>query len=182
MVIISIFAALACLQRYIGVTLVLTGAVSIAFLMKSVAFKQRVGYLVVFSTISLLPIAAWVIRNYILTSPLTGRRAPSSYSFSQSLGYTYDAVVSWFLPFDRAASTAGEVHFAISKGIGALSVLVLVSLIVILIRFPLSGKSNNKLVQLFPAVIFVVVYVLFLISGSSVAGLDRIGFRLLAPV
>ncbi len=63
---VSIFAGLACLQTYAGVTLILASAVLIALNRSGASGLQRLKYLVIFGLISTSPIAVWCLRNRIL--------------------------------------------------------------------------------------------------------------------
>jgi hypothetical protein len=71
LLVISILAGLACLQRYLGFTLVLTGFISIALFMRPRSFRDTFKYLGFFSLVSSTPLFVWFGRNYSLTSTIT---------------------------------------------------------------------------------------------------------------
>ena len=67
----GLFTALACLTRYIGVTLLLVGLIVIVLKNKS-RLKKAASQILLFGSISCLPIIPWLYRNIILTSNLQG--------------------------------------------------------------------------------------------------------------
>ena len=68
------FGALACLTRYTGVTLIITGVLSILLLYQS-SLKNRIFYVFIFGILTGLPLALWLARNFMLTGTLFGERA-----------------------------------------------------------------------------------------------------------
>lgn len=170
LLLLSLSVALACLTRYIGVILILTGIVSI------VAFSRtrpriRIGHVVLFLLISALPIGLWVIRNYLLYGTFLGSRASSIFTFQENLGFAHSTVLSWYVPNSIA---------------GHRSLLMLLSAT---IGF-LAGRSatNNwskirtRLSDLRLLLLVIIAYVGFLVVSSTIVAYDRIDDRLLSPV
>ena len=92
----GIFAALACVDRYAGVTIVLTGAIFLFFQKKSFFLKVR--DILIFGVISCLPFAVWVARNYMVSSTLLGVRLPSTYGLKLNIERFILSVYSWVTP------------------------------------------------------------------------------------
>jgi 4-amino-4-deoxy-L-arabinose transferase-like glycosyltransferase len=61
----SLCIGLSCLARYVGVAFIVTGAMAIFFLGKG-GWAKRVGDTFKFSFLSSLPLAIWVLRNYLI--------------------------------------------------------------------------------------------------------------------
>ena len=108
----GIFTALACLDRYAGVTIVLTAAVFLLF--RSIGIKKysrkslyrglERGFLIkvrdifIFGVISCLPFAVWVARNYTVSSTLLGVRLPSTYGLRLNIKRSILSVYTWITP------------------------------------------------------------------------------------
>lgn len=94
---LSLWASLACLTRYTGVILILTGMIFILIQQKS-NLKEKLLQSLLFILITVLPIGSWIIRNYFISGTPLGQRAESSYSLSQNLKFYYDTLFPWYLP------------------------------------------------------------------------------------
>lgn len=172
LIFISILASLAFLQRYIGITLVLAGGFAIAFAMRNISMAQRLKYLTAFGLISVAPIGIWVTRNYVLTSTATGGRPNSFHTILQSLGRTVETLTSWFIP--------NQIPFSAAVIILCVGVSILIC-IVVGVQYKLNRRVNVQLEKAWPAIGFLLVYLIVLIPVSTRV-FDRIEFRLLAPV
>ena len=67
------FTALACLTRYSGIVLILS-AVTAQILWSGPDYINRAKRSLLYLTISTIPLALWLLRNYLLTESLTGPR------------------------------------------------------------------------------------------------------------
>ncbi|MEO8232513.1 MAG: hypothetical protein ABI638_09530, partial [Ignavibacteriota bacterium] len=97
LIFISIAASLTSLTRYVGVIMILTGAISI-FTFGRENFKQMLKHLSLFLILTILPISLWILRNYFVTGTLVGQRAGSSYNLSQNMMFFFNAILNWLLP------------------------------------------------------------------------------------
>lgn len=169
---LSILAALSCLQRYMGVTIILTGFASIIFLPKA-HLKERLKYAIVFGVMSITPFIIWILRNYMLTSTFTGVRLPSQRTLLYNTVSTLSCLTTWFMPY--------EVPF----WIGLIGSSFVVFILITVIHF-LHHKLNKGLTavsfQLWPSGVFVLVYIIFLIASSTNVAIDAISDRLLVPI
>lgn len=108
----GVFAALACLDRYAGVTIVLAAALFLLFrstgngnprdksLSKGMekVFLAKVRDTFIFGVISCLPFTLWVARNYIVSSTLLGVRLPSTYGLRLNIKRSLLSVYAWVTP------------------------------------------------------------------------------------
>jgi len=172
LVTISIIAALASIQRYAGLILVLTGLMMIVFV-PGVALRQRIKQATVFGVLSIIPVALWLTRNYMLTSTLTGPRSPSNITVYQGMGFAHEIVTSWFtfyeIPFSAYLIYAG---FAMLIAIAGLSYH----------RVKFGIWSYYKLAQVWSLIVFIVIYILVIVISSANASINLRTDRMLAPV
>lgn len=162
------FASLACLTRYTGVVLILTGAcVLLVSFPKSLRQLARIP---VFGIIASLPLAFWLYRNYRVAGSLVGIRGRSIYSLSDNLFFTMKNVAFWFFPGSN------------TKLFLSLSVLaILLVWCIFLVKNPVNGLKRI-IKKYWLLILFVCIYLLFLVSTSSLQAVDRINDRLLAPI
>jgi hypothetical protein len=170
----AIFAALASLTRYIGVTVILTGLLALLLFNRNISTITKLLRATLFTFISLFPLTAWVIRNYAVASTLVGERGSSPYTLMQELYFTLNTVTKWFLP---------PIIPAILRIL--LIVLLCVSGIVIfqvLSRWNQSSWSSTNSLRIMPLVYFVLLYTSGLIASATRIAFDPINHRLLAPI
>ena len=168
--ILSILAALACLTRYIGVTLIIFYLLWLS--LSKIEFRKKAAYAFVFLAVSLTPLAIWLIRNIRLTGNLTGERGEAATTFINNFLHAGDTVSIWFFPALVPADTR----------------IILTGVFLILAMAYYFRKSFKRIISDgFPQVLlvnggFTIVYVLYLLVVSSLVAFDQIHHRLLAPV
>ncbi|RPH49165.1 MAG: hypothetical protein EHM85_14815 [Desulfobacteraceae bacterium] len=166
---LSVIVALSCLQRYIGVAMVPT-ALAVILLLVKIPVSKRIQYSIKLLMISLTPLFLWLLRNYLLTSTISGPRINSSYSFQHNITKTLDVITSWiipsFEPFNFRMIFAGVLF------------LILISISISRYYKTNSGKINMILVQ----AVYLLIYIACIILLSSFSSLDPIPYRYLAPV
>jgi len=185
----AIFSAMACLTRYAGITVVLTGLLVLFLQNKRLIIKML--DMLVFGFISSLPVSIWIARNYILSSTLIGARTPSQYTLIQNVKFTLNTFASWFIP-DRVTGGAFGANASTILKILVIAVLfvTLVWSTVIIVKsahgsFTYTGllkPSKNYLSQIILLPGFVMIYTCYLIASSTSVAFDTIDNRLLAPV
>lgn len=166
---LSIIIALSCLQRYIGITMVVTALVVILLSVK-IPLSERLRYSIKLLIITLTPLLVWLFRNYMLTSTLSGPRIASSYSFQHNISKTFDVLTSWLIP--------SYVPFHIRLIFAGILSFILISIAISTYYKKNSGKINMILIQAG----YILICVIFIIILSSVSSLDPIPYRYLAPV
>ncbi len=101
LLIVALLAGLACLQRYVGVALILTGSVLIVLGMSGASVRRRVAYLAVFCLVSAGPLVGWFARNTFVVGhragshPRHGLLGPEA---RWTLDSALDVMAAWFFP------------------------------------------------------------------------------------
>lgn len=171
---LSLSVAFACLTRYIGVVLVLTGILSILIIHHD-SLKTKLLSASIFLLISILPISIWIGRNYVLSKTLFGPRSPSLHSLSGNIRYALDTILQWFVP--------GRIVYnrPILLLLGFI-VAILIGVVFVWAKTPIT----TLLKQTPPFVIFMLIlifgYTGFIIISSTTTNYDRINDRLLSPI
>ena len=107
LVLFAVFAALAALTRYIGVTLIISG-VLLLLSRRNVPVRQRLKHALAFGAISSLPLAVAMARNQLASGTLFGVRTeaagqgPSGQSLFDSLGQIVVVFHEWAGPLSPA--------------------------------------------------------------------------------
>lgn len=161
-------AALGCLTRYIGVTLILTGLAVILIKQKK-PFKQTLFDAFLFALISAIPAGIWLIRNYFVSGTLVGERFPSKYSFLQNIYYTLLTINTWVFTNNMPTNI----------GIGMLLFLLIIIFVLYRKKVPDCRAHNLKIA---PLKYFILIYTSFLITAASLTSFDIIYNRLLSPI
>ncbi len=165
-----LFAGLCALQRYIGISLIVTGLIAVLFFMPSASLRERLKYAVPFGLVSSLPLAVWATRNYALTGRFSGPRVSSPFSLGEDLRAAADTVTQWFLP--------DFVPFSLRLFVVAVFLLSVIGTLV-WYRRCVDGEGNG----VWPAGLFIAVYVPLLAYGHQRGVFDEpINNRYLAPV
>lgn len=169
----SVFAGLACLTRYIGITAVITGC--ILLLIQNKKFVNKLLETLIFGFISSIPTTLWIIRNYLLSNTLTGERIPTKNIFSENINITFKTIASWFAPY-----------YSYSTLVIMLGLFIFISVIIIIKNFHKNiGQvevGENKAYRLLILLIFSLVYTGYLTISASLIAFDSINNRLLVPV
>ncbi len=93
----GIFAALSCLQRYVGITVIITGCIMVLFYLRNVAWLKRLKYAAIFGTISFAPTVLWIIRNKLTASTAGGYQFNFDASFQQKATQMLGFTTPWFV-------------------------------------------------------------------------------------
>ena len=166
--IFSISSALACLTRYTGVVILITGVICI-FVRGQNNIKNKYWHSFVFLLITALPVGMWIIRNYILSGTLVGHRGASSVNLFDNIRLFYTTVVSWLLPLNSA-------------GIYVLFIFVIAG-----VWISAGVKNENTpykeaLKQIGPSLLLVLLYSGIIIISSTTTAYDKISDRLISPI
>lgn len=108
------FAALTCLTRYLGITLV-AASVLLLTLQPGVAPLRKARRIALYSFIALTPVCLWMTRNFVLVGHITGKQPSITHptSLEEFLHNILAILASWLHPerfewIARQASLAGE--------------------------------------------------------------------------
>ncbi|MBM3987035.1 MAG: hypothetical protein FJ294_03640 [Planctomycetes bacterium] len=158
-----VLSALACLQRYLGVALVLSVALLALARPEWGSLAQRARRVAVYAAVSLAPLALWFLRNRSLESSWTGGRDETPQGFSEALTAAAATVRGWAEP-----ATATWLGWAVVLGL-CVSVAALA----------LQRREVRGALALLAA--FAALYATLLVALASNLVLDPIGDRLLLP-
>ena len=182
----AIFTALACLTRYSGVTLLFVAALLLA-LQHGAVFSEKARRIGLYLVISVVPLALWLLRNYLVVGSLTGARGVSF-----SPGGIVDAIARALNAVDGWNPLAVDLRGAIlpvdlwtGKVIGAiLAGAILLALAMMAAWSILRWRRERRGDSLLPvAGAFAVVYIAFIIviRASGASGLIGDDVRYIAP-
>ncbi|MBI5960334.1 MAG: glycosyltransferase family 39 protein, partial [Chloroflexi bacterium] len=172
--------AVACLQRYLGIALTLTGGLSILLLMRGTPWIKRFVYGFVFGVIASVPLAAWMLRNYLETNTLTGERNEPVAALRDNFSDSYFTLFRWFFP--------EGVSFGYFRASAVLLVLLILWLLLVYRRehhltLQIMIRALPFPAEILPLVIFLMSYPMFFIVGSSgLMNLTVIDDRYLCPI
>ncbi len=174
---LSALAALACLQRYAGLSFIVTGAVAILVVMPAAPVRDRFKYTVIFGLLSSTPLALWFLRNYLLMGmgQTTGFHHMSWRSIAEigrPLLGALDMMAGWF-----SRRTPPRVLGAAVAGV----VLLTTGAAVVISHWKPSEQWSRRAAPLWSAGLFAVVYTGFITCSG--AGLSwNLELRHMAPV
>lgn len=86
------FMSMATLTRYIGLILIVPLAVAILSLKENIKIKKKILTFLLFTFFSLLPIGAWMARNYFLVGTLLAKRMPAKFSFFENVNRYFKTI------------------------------------------------------------------------------------------
>ncbi len=157
-------SALACLQRYLGIALVLSVALVALARPEWGSLAQRLRRVATYSLLSLAPLGLWFLRNRALDSSWTGGRDETPQGFTEALDAAARTLRLWAEP-----ANASWMSWTVIAGL-------VVSLAVSMVRRPELRASLALLAS------FSGLYALLLVTLASSVVLDPIGDRLLLPL
>ena len=172
----GVFTALACLTRYLGVT-VLVAAMPLLLFRPGVALLDRVKQCAAYALISLIPIGLWMLRNTLLSGAPTGPKPPSNDTLPEIMSATLADLSRWalfWLPSDAVRVTAS-----------ALAAMVLLALAVAILRVFFRWRQGGESQQwssfcLFGG--FALMYLGVLLVAQTVTFGEPAGGRYLYPM
>ena len=158
----ALFTALACLTRYIGLSIVIT--VGLVLLFKSTKpLREKVRHSAAYAFIAVTPLGLWLLRNMIVSGTPTGseRSSPPLASFAEYAQYTLDVLASWAVPVLNPVPTG----VATAAGIALLALAIAVAYGFLRSRREAQTRPDWNPLMLFGA--FVLIYLAFLLVAAS---------------
>jgi hypothetical protein len=199
LLVIALFAALATLTRYIGVSVVVTALVLALTLRKS-GPRTQARHAALLAGLSLAPLVFWLLRNEAVASTLAGERYPSVVPIKDNVYALLDTFSGWFLPGGVPVAVRAAV-----VGVGAIAVVIRAAAsspaargrgevlkatpsdtpdrdasAEVTNRPPLSRCAGEGV--LLPPLIFLVIYAGMLLIAATRVAADPIDDRLLSPL
>jgi len=167
LVLFSLSVALSTLVRYIGVTVILWGVLTILISHRG-SLKNKTGHFLLFILLSTLPLSLWLIRNYIISNTLFGSRSLSTYTVFENLSLMFTQLFYWYIPHKVIEDPS--ILVIATLGIGLFAILSL-----------RAGMKMN-LGRASSLILFTIIYLVFVIISSTTTAYDPINNRLLAPI
>lgn len=164
---VALVAAIGCITRYAGVTLIGTGGL-LLLLDNKLTIPDKVKHISLFSIVSSSLLLANLTYNRLTAGLSTGTREPSITPFFKNMYYVGTVIVDWGSLGDKAD------NFAIP-----IASFVLLALIVVLLWKAFKGRINSY-ENIFIA--FAVVYGAFIVLSATISRYEQINSRLLAPM
>jgi hypothetical protein len=162
--------SLAFLDRYVGITLVATGFVSV-FWFKERSLNENIRNTAVFVTISCLPITLWLAKNFFCTGSLTGRDMVFHPFSLTDIHDLLNVMSHWIFPARLTGAAKLTISFAL---------IMLFSLIYFKSKKMLIGLEL-ALIRLFS--VWAAIYLFFLFfSKTFIDANPPFDFRLLSPL
>jgi len=164
LVMLSVLVGLACLQRYAGVTLILTGVIAIAVIVPAASVGDRLKYAVGFGLFSSVLPALWLLRNHIVAGQTTGFHY-MNWQFIDEMPrlvvVTMNLMASWF-----STRILPGVASVVAVGL----ILLLAVAVVLVCRWGPGERRRPGTVLLWSAGLFVLIYTSFIaFCGAGLA-------------
>ena len=185
LVLAAIFTALACLTRYVGITI--PAIMLLLLLLRKDTLSKKTTDTVIYALIVGTPLSVWLLRNFLVSGTWTGPRAPAQYSFLFNLKNMFVILADWVLPWPWVLEMENLLArlFSVEEVTPQhLLVLLIPTLLIFgvgawicLTRLPLHHVRPIVLLATFTS-----VYLVFLIIAISVLEADPLSRRFLAPV
>lgn len=161
-------AAIACITRYAGVTIIGTGLMVLVF-DRSLELRKKILHCLIFGSVSVSLLIANLIRNTMITGSLTGPREKGILYLSDNIVF-FGRVICWWLPVDSDLAR-------VVSGI-AIVIFIIISAMFLLrswFKKNYAGAENT-----FAA--FFIVYTVFIIAISTLSHFEQINNRFVSPV
>ena len=174
LLLVSSLAALACLQRYAGVTLIMAGAILILVASSKTSIWRRLQYLLIFGLTSALPLGLWLWRNTMGGATVGGHAfgRPTIPQLIRSSSIGLEILAPWFFT-ERVPNPA--------KIIAIGSILFLAMALALVTCLKNWDHRQLRITHIITAMIFGIVYFGFLATAAAGLRWD-LEPRLMAPL
>ena len=167
LLVVGIITAIACITRYVGITIVGAGGL-LLLLDNRLTFAKKIGHGLFYAGISVSLLVANLVLNKLTTGLSTGTREPAITPFHENLHYTGTVFCDW--------AALGDKLYPYATFIAG---TVLLALIAVLLwkAFTRQINSYENIV-----IAFAVAYGLFIVIWASISRFERINSRLISPM
>ena len=173
----AVFTALACLTRYIGLTLPMI-IVPLILLQRNTGSVDKVKHIAVYTLISVPPIALWILRNFQRSGSPIGYRSSARMTLPNLLDFMLNTLSRWvFLDLPL-----GEFHrFAVAL-IGCALLALAIAIGVIILRAQQKGGTWTAWSPFSIFGSFSLVYLISLLGSTTTLAVEPPNNRYLSPV
>ena len=173
----AVFTALACLTRYLGVTLI-AAVLPLLLLRSGVALGEKVKHCAAYTLISLIPVGLWVLRNIMRIGEPFGPRGSPDYTLLEALDSILGDLSRWviFLP------TSGGVRFLVVVLVGIALLALAAAVGYALARSSWKDRSLPGWSSFSVFGGFALVYLVSLTVLGTVTSVWPLSGRMIAPV
>ena len=173
LIIAAIFAALSAVTRYPGIVVIGTEFMLLLLLPREKTVIERMRNVVIFGAISSIPLAVVLIRNKITSGTFAGKTgelaSQSTQSFMDALGAMVHVFDSWIILENVSYPPAWVIY-------SFLTVSVVLSFVIVMNKRPIFWY------QCLPYALFILLYLLFIGTGSPFISPQNIDERYILPV
>ena len=171
----AVFTALACLTRYIGLTLPMT-IVPLLLLQRNTGSVAKVKHIAVYTLISVPPIALWMLRNFLISG-----RPPGYYSANMTLPNLLDFMLNTLSRWVFLDLPLGEFH-RFAEALTGLALLALAIALGGILRAQqkVGTRTNWRPFSIFGS--FSLVYLIAIIGATATVAGEPPNNRYLSPV
>jgi hypothetical protein len=149
-----LFTALACLTRYVGVALVISGALALVL-----AGRRLLA--LIYAALAVAPLGLWLLRNRLVTGTLMGDRTGSGRGLPELIREAAGTLGGWLVPVGSLATVALLVLLAVG--------------VVLALRSDFEPRD-------LPWIAFGAVYPVLLLALARTVAFDPLSSRLLVPL
>jgi 4-amino-4-deoxy-L-arabinose transferase-like glycosyltransferase len=155
LILAAVAASLAYLTRYIGVSVLLTGVLSLLLLYRG-SYRTKLKKVALFGIIAFVPNLLWYVRNYLLTGSLTNRVLAFHPITKVKLNEGLLSLSEWIF----------SEHTSFGLGLGSVSFIFFIVIIGFILKFndERRFRSNEDVFQENPLPILIVLHILVYIG------------------
>jgi hypothetical protein len=160
LVLAAVFAALSCLQRYVGLTTIITGSILTLFFNRKIPLYSRLKRSFLFGLIAILPLCLWILRNRLIATT--------------NIGYQFGLqpnLLSWIVigPLEGVTTwlVTRNLQLSVRLIIIGFFLSVLIAAQILRRHKMLRPSSDTKLAQV--SGIFSLVYAVFIVAAATVS-------------
>ena len=163
----GVIAALACVTRYAGVTLIGTGLMLLVF-DRSLTLRKRIIHCLWFGLVSISLLAANLLRNALITNSLTGPREKGILTLSDNIVF-YGRVICYWLP----------VHGDQPRLVSGVAIVIFIIIGLLFLKRSWLKRTYTTAENCFSA--YFIVYTVFIIGISTLSHFEQINNRFISP-
>jgi hypothetical protein len=164
----ALIAAVACVTRYAGITLIATGLMMLVF-DRSLAWRKKTLHCFVFGLLSVSLLIANLVRNRMISGELTGSREAGITSLRDNIFYYGKVICGWFPVLENYPA----IYVFIS-------VFLLVIICIVFLKRSWFAENYATAENCFAASF--IVYTVFIIGISTLSHFEQINNRFISPL